>query len=49
LELGVLIVGAIDRWGSEQLFAESFLERIKDVASPIYHKIAEERAGGGKH
>lgn len=44
-----MIIGAIDKWAIDQLFVDNFLERIKDVANPIYKKVAEERAGGGKH
>lgn len=49
LELGSLIAAAIEKWSAEQIFAESFIERIKDTANPIFLKLAEERAGGGKH
>jgi hypothetical protein len=49
LELGALIAGAIEKWNNDQIFAESFIERIKDAAHPIFTKLAEERAGGGKH
>ena len=42
-------MGAIDKWASDQIFAQSFIEKIKDVTNPIVAKIQEERAGGGKH
>lgn len=42
-------MGAVDKWATDQIFAQSFLEKIKDATSPIYTKVQEERAGGGKH
>jgi hypothetical protein len=33
----------------DQLFAENFMEKLKEAATPIFSKILEERAGGGKH
>lgn len=49
LELGGYIVASIDRWKTEQLFVDTFWEKMKNLASPIYNKLAEEKAGGGKH
>jgi len=49
LELGGFITGAVDKWANDQLFAESFIEKIKDITGPIFNKIEEEMAGGGKH
>jgi len=44
-----MVANAIEKWHLEQIFAESFLDRIKDIANPILAKLNEERAGGGKH
>lgn len=41
LELASLIAAAIDKWSGEQIFAESFIERIRDAASPLFVKLAE--------
>jgi hypothetical protein len=44
-----MVANAIEKWHLEQIFAESFLDRVKDIANPILAKLNEERAGGGKH
>jgi hypothetical protein len=44
-----MIVAAVEKWAADQLFADSFLNKIKEVANPIFLKLQEEREGGGKH
>lgn len=44
-----MIMTAVEKWATDQLFADSFLNKIKEVANPIFVKIQEERGGGGKH
>ena len=33
----------------DQLFAESFMDKIKIIAQPIVAKLQDEQRGGGKH
>ena len=49
LEIGGLLVSAVEKWTADQLFAESFLDKVKEATSTIVAKMQEERAGGGKH
>ena len=48
-ELAGYIVGAVEKWKSEQYFADSFMERVWEAVKPIATKLSEEKLGGNRY